>query len=287
LRAARADVLDVFFAPAYTMPLRLTVPTVVAIHDLSYLAHPEWFGWRSALRRRWLTKAAAARAALVLTGTEFARREIDEYLRVPADRVVVVPYGITLPPSADPAAPREPLVLFAGSIFNRRHVPDLIRAFARVVGDLPDARLIVAGENRTFPAEDQEALAASLGIAAAVQVRSYVSDPDLAALYNRARVFAFLSEYEGFGMTPLEALAAGVPSVVYDTAIAREAYGDAAVFVSPGDVQGVADALRRLLLDEAARQRILARAPAVLERYSWSRCADATLAALERAGRPR
>ena len=265
----------------------MAVATVVAIHDISYLAHPEWFDWRSGLRRRWLAKAAVERAALVLTGSEFSRQEIGHHLNVRPDLVEVVPYGVTGPAQVPPPTPREPLVLFAGSIFNRRHLPDLIRSFARVVGGLPEARLIVAGENRTFPREDPVALAESLGIGETVQFRSYVSDPDLMVLYGRARVFAFLSEYEGFGMTPPEALAAGVPSVVYDTAIAREAYRDAAVFVAQGDVHGVADALTRLLRDDASRQAVLDRAPAVLARYSWERCADATLAALERAARPR
>ena len=105
-------------------------------------------------------------------------------------------------------------------------------------------------------------------------------------LYARATVFAFLSEYEGFGLTPLEALAAGVPPVVLDTAVAREVYQDAAVFVQPGDVSGVSEALRQLLTNPWAAAPIVARAPALLRQYSWDTAADRTLSELESVARP-
>ena len=101
-------------------------------------------------------------------------------------------------------------------------------------------------------------------------------------LYRRASVFAFLSEYEGFGLTPLEALAAGVPPVVADTPVAREVYGDAAVFVRLQDIRETAAALRALLNGRARADAILARAPAVLARYSWATTADRTLEHIER-----
>jgi glycosyltransferase involved in cell wall biosynthesis len=104
----------------------------------------------------------------------------------------------------------------------------------------------------------------------------------LARLYAEASVFAFLSEYEGFGLTPLEALAAGVPPVVLDTPVAREVYGEAAAYVPPGDLGGTAATLRRFLSSSAESDGILARAPAVLARYSWDTAAAETLDHLER-----
>ena len=286
--AAARDSLDVFFAPAYTAPLRLRVPTVVTIHDVSYMAHPEWFPWRTGLRRRWLTGRSARRAARVLTPSEFSRREISDHTGVPLDRIEVTHNGLSQPALA-PVTPRgesrEALILFAGSIFNRRHVPDLVRAFARVAERHPHVRLVVAGENRTFPREDPEGLARSLGVANRVEFRAYVQDQELAGLYNRASVFAFLSEYEGFGMTPLEALAAGVPVVVADTAVAREVCGPSACYVRTGDIEETASAIGRLLTDKAERARLLAAAPGILSRYRWEDTADLTLRALERAAR--
>ena len=87
VREAKADVL---FAPGYTAPLFAGVPTVVAIHDVSFAAHPEWFGWREGLRRRTLTRLSAQRAARVLTISEFSKREIVSHLGIPAGKIEVI-----------------------------------------------------------------------------------------------------------------------------------------------------------------------------------------------------
>lgn len=287
-RALGRERVDVVFGPAYSGPVLTRVPLVVALHDVSFCAHPEWFSAREGRRRRWLAWAAARRARVVLTISEFSRQEIVRTLGVPADKIIVTHLSAggwfdPIRPALDPPAAREPLVLFVGSLFNRRHVSTLIRAFAPLARELAGARLVIVGENRTRPPEDPEALARELGIADRVSVRSYVSDAELADLYRRAAAFAFLSTYEGFGLTPLEALTAGVPIVVADTAVAREVYADAALFVTAGDTDGVTRALRTLLTDDATRERLRARAEALLPRYSWERTATATLDAITRA----
>jgi alpha-1,3-rhamnosyl/mannosyltransferase len=110
-----------------------------------------------------------------------------------------------------------------------------------------------------------------------------VSDEQLAAMYAAARAFAFLSEYEGLGLTPLEALAAGVPPVLLETAVARESCGAAALYVPVHDLAATTRALESLLFDEGTRQRILSAAPAELAKYSWPKAGRETLAVLERA----
>lgn len=279
--AVRRDRPDVFFAPAYTAPLGLPCPFAVTIHDVSFSRRPEWFRLREGMRRRWLTRRAARRAAAVLTVSNFSAGEIRDLYDVPAERISVVLNGVT-PRQVPVSVAREPLVLFVGSVFNRRRLPDLIAAFARVVGDVPQARLAIVGANRTWPRQNLQAIAASHGVAERVALLSYANEDQLALLYARASAFAFLSEYEGFGLTPLEALSAGVPAVVLDTPAAREIYGDAVHLVQPGDVEGTAATLVSLLTSPEAAARVLSRAPAVLARYSWDAAADATLAALER-----
>ena len=282
-RAVRADPLDVFFAPAYTAPLGVPVPLAVTIHDVSFLAHPEWFRLREGTRRRWLTRRAADAASVVLTDSEFSRSEIETHLRVSPARIRVIPPGVT-PRHTHAAhhARREPLVLFVGSLFNRRRLPHLIEAFAAATRDVPAARLVIVGDDRTWPPQDLAAEARGHGVQGRVEMRSYVSEDDLASLYARASVFAFLSEYEGFGLTPLEALAAGVPPVVLDTRVAREVYGPAAVYAAPDDIMGTAAAIRSLLTQPDAAAAIVGRAAEVLRRYSWDRAADQTLAEIER-----
>jgi glycosyltransferase involved in cell wall biosynthesis len=290
------DRLDLFFAPAYTAPLRLACPVALTIHDLSYFAHPEWFGWREGFRRRLITRHSARRASVVLTVTACSRSEIISRLGIPQARVRVVYHGAGLPAVLErtaggatagnsAAAPREPLILYVGSIFNRRRLPDLIAAFPAVAARVPGARLEIVGENRTHPHQDLAAMSRATGCGDRIRLRSYVTDPDLADAFTRASVFVFLSEYEGFGLTPLEALAGGIPIVVLDTPVAREVYGEAARYVTPGDGPGLVDAIVDLLGDRGSRDALLAKAPAALARYSWPEAARQTMAALESAGR--
>lgn len=282
LRAAvNDDQPDVFFAPAYTAPLGLRVPFAVTIHDVSFSAHPEWFRWREGTRRRFVTRRAARAAGAVLTDSEFSKREIADHYGVDTQRIEVIPPGVPARTSSR-SGTREPMVLYAGTLFNRRRLPDLITAFARATRDLPLARLVIVGDNRTWPRQDLSAIARAQRVGDRVELRSYVSDEELSSLYARASAFAFLSEYEGFGLTPLEALSAGVPIVVLDTPVAREVYGPAARYVLAGDIAGTAAALTELLAAGPAAARELASAPAVLARYSWDIAAARTLDAIER-----
>jgi glycosyltransferase involved in cell wall biosynthesis len=278
-RAVRANPPDVFFASAYTAPLALGVPLAVAIHDVSFAAAPQWFRPREGARRRLLTRQAARAAEVIFTISEFSRREIVDRLGVPADRILVT-YPSVNPRPAGGA--RDPLVLYVGSILNRRRLPSTISAFAAATARRPSVRLVIAGADRSYPVLDLAALAAQAGVAARVEIRNYVTEAELDDLYGRACVFVFLSEYEGFGLTPLEALSADVPIVVLDTPVAREVYGDAAWYVPPEtDVVSAAEAIRTLLEDQDSRSRFLSNAPGVLARYSWDAAADATLAAIE------
>jgi glycosyltransferase involved in cell wall biosynthesis len=290
-RVAVRDHLDVWFAPAYSAPLRLRVPTVVAIHDLSFVAHPEWFQLREGARRRLLVRRSADQARAVITISDFSRGELIERLGVPAEKIHVIPPGIVAPQSSGhygvghvsdtEGMDRTFSVLFVGSIFNRRHVRDLIRAFAPIARARADVRLDIVGDNRTFPYEDIGAAITVEGLDDRVRWHRYASDAQLRELYRSARAFAFLSEYEGLGLTPLEAIAAGVPAVLLDTAVARESCGDAALYVPLHDLAATTRALQDALFSDAVRSRLLAAAPTIVARYRWPEAAARTLALLE------
>ena len=284
--AARADKLDVFFAPQYTAPVLLNMPTVVVIYDVSFAAHPEWFRTLEGVRLRSLSRIAARNARSVITISEFSRREIAEHLRVPESRIKVIRPGV---PIREPALPqpgsRDSRLLYVGSIFNRRHVLDLIRAFAPVARRHPDASLDIVGDNRSYPFEDVVAAIDREQFGSRIRWHQYVTDEHLIGLYSRARGFAFLSEYEGLGLTPLEALAAGVPPVLYDTPIARESCGESALYAPVGDLDAVSSALERILFDDAARAAIAGSARDTLARYDWRRAAQNTLEVVTSAAR--
>lgn len=282
--ALARDRLDVFFSPGYTAPLFTRIPTVVAVHDVSFAAHPEWFSLREGWRRRTITKWAARRAQVVITISHFSRRELIDRLGVAAEKIQVIPPGVD-PPELIAATESErhhtASVLYVGSIFNRRHVPDLIRAMNELARNRPEVRLDLVGDNRSFPHEDIDHFISRTTRPAMVHWHRYVTDAELARLYGAARAFAFLSEYEGLGLTPLEALSVGVPSVLLDTAVARESCGDAALYVGRGDIKATALALETLLFDARTRAALMAAAPTILARYNWTTAAARTLAAIE------
>jgi glycosyltransferase involved in cell wall biosynthesis len=281
--AAVREGIDVWFSPGYSTPLRMRCPSVVAIHDMSFFAHPEWFGWKEGMRRRWMARAAARRARRVITISEFSAGEIVRWLNVPTDRIRLAPPGAGPRMSASTTNRRQPVVLFVGSLFNRRRIPEMLNGFAAATTHVPDARLILVGDNRTRPYIDPLALARELGVGDRVEWRAYVTDDELNQLYDRARAFLFLSEYEGFAMTPLEALAHGVPPILLDTPVAREVYGSDATLVNGSP----ADALLWLLTDDAAHADAVSRGQRLLTRYSWAHAAVVVMTALEEAARGR
>ena len=278
--AVRHDKPDVLFAPQYSAPLLVNTPTVVVIYDVSFAAHPEWFRTREGMRLRTLSRVSARRAQHVVTISEFSKREIIEHFGVPQSRVHVIRPGIPVRTIAAAVA-REPRLLYVGSVFNRRHVPDLIRAFATLARAHRDVSLDIVGDNRTYPFEDVAGAIAREQLGDRIRWHRYATDEQLVDLYSRARAFAFLSEYEGLGLTPLEALSAGAPPVLYDTAIARESCGDAALYVTRDDAAGLARALETLLFDDEARSVLLSSAETELAKYHWPRAAADTLTLLE------
>ena len=284
-RLAASAGVDVLLSPAYTAPLRLRCPSVVIIHDVSFFAQPDGFQWREGLRRRWVTRASAVRAAAVVTVSDFAAQDIARYVGVPRAGIILAPQGAPPWQGGPPASERQPLILSVGTLFNRRHLPELLQSVARVRATVPDVQLAVIGGNQTTPRLDPVALARSLGLADAFTWRPYVSDAELDRLYALARVFAFLSDYEGFAMTPMEAAAHGVPSVMLDTPVAREVYGDAVLRVA-GDVPAITGALLELLTNENTHAALVASARARLGAFTWAHTASVLRETLERAAGP-
>ena len=272
------------FAPGYTAPLACPAPVALAVHDVSFFAHPEWYSRREGVRRRQITAWSARRAKVVLAPSAFSAAEIVRHIGLDEARIRLV-YIAVRPPATPPAPTREPMVLFVGSLFQRRRLDVLIDAFAEVARARPDARLEIVGENRTTPRLDFAAALTARGLDGRARLRDWVDDATLEGLYHRATVFAFLSRYEGFGFTPLEAMARGAVPVVLDTPVAREIYGAAAVRVAdtPTLVADVAAALARLLDDDAERGRLRAAAGPVLASYHWADAAARTLAHIEEA----
>ena len=289
--AARRDALDVFFAPAYSCPLSLAVPRVTTVHDMSFFSIPDDFGLGDGMRRRALVAASIRVSRRVLAVSDFTRREIVARFPAAAPRIVVTPHGadhdLAAAPSREEARQRlglrGPMVLTVGTILNRRCLPVLFHAAARLRRSWPDLTLEVVGENRTHPHLDLVSLARRAGLDGGARVSGFVGEAALADRYAAADVAVFLSEYEGFGLPALEAMARGVPVVTSTTPALGEVFGEAALLVDPRDAPAVTHAVDRVLRDGGLRADLVARGRALAARHSWAACARLTRDALQAA----
>ena len=287
------DRIDVLLSPAYSCPLFASVPRVTAIHDLSFFARREEFGFAHGLRRRVMARLSARASRTILACSEFTKTEVERHLGAAAaakTEVVLLGPDDDLPPGSSREESRKALgieegaayVITVGTVLRRRNVGTLIRAVARLREAMPEIRLGIIGENRSHPFEDLEALAQSLGCAEAVRVSGFVSDEEVAAHYAAADVAVFLSEYEGFGLPALEAMSRSVPVVIANRGSLDEMFAKGALVVEP-DETAVAAALNRALnepkLSADLRWKGLERAKS----FSWVRASNETLAVLERA----
>ncbi len=283
--------VDVLFVPAHVLPLYHPRRSVVTIHDVGYRffpeAHPRW----QRFYLEWSTRYNARTAARVIAISRATQQALVTSYGVPPDRIHIIPNGYTpdLTPVRDAqrlAAVRErygipgDYVLYLGRIQPRKNLPRLIRAFARVAADDPQLYLVLAGPSGWLEASIRAEIAAC-GLTERVVLPGYVAAEDKAALLSGARVFAFPSLYEGFGIPVLEAQACETPVLTSSTSSLPEVAGDAALLVDPEDEAAIAAGLRRLLEDEALRAMLRERGRANITRFTWDKAAQAVAALIE------
>lgn len=268
--------VDVVHGTNFCVPPARAARQIVTVHDLTPLRYPELASGATRIFPA-LVRRALARGAHVHTPSAFVAAEVVELLGADPDRVHPVHHGVPASPaeqrSASPASPVDgPYVLALGRVEPRKDLPGLVAAFDAVAGSFTGLRLVVAGpDGWGVPAFD--AAVARASCAASVVRLGYVDHERAAALLRGATVLAFPSLYEGFGLPPLEAMAAGVPVVATTAGALPEVLGDAALLVAPGDTQALAAALSLALGDDGVRAGLVTRGRAQTARYSWERCA--------------
>jgi glycosyltransferase involved in cell wall biosynthesis len=304
--------LDLLHAPDFVLP-PTRARTIVTIHDLSFLVHPEC---AEPSMVRYLTDAVPRglrRANVILADSQATRRDLARLLAVDPARVELVYPGVGphfRPMLAEATAPvRQRLglpdrfVLFVSTLEPRKNLVRLLEAFALLEArgwgfeasvDYPASslqppassmHLVIAGR-RGWLYEDIFAAIDRLQLRERVWLLDYVHDNDLPALYNLAAAFAYPSIYEGFGIPPLEALACGTPTVIADNSSLPEVVADAAVLVSAEDVGSIASGIARVMSDEGLRARLRAAGPAQARKFTWEQAAKRVLACYERAVQP-
>jgi len=284
-RAAKAAGADLIHVPAAMPAYSTALPLVLTIHDAIPWRHPEWFTRANALQQRLLVGRAARRADLVLTVSHASKRDIIEYLHVPADRITVVHNGLS--PMFSPAL-RDPLwlaqrfgitgpvVLSVGTPEPRKNLSGTLSIFARVSRELPDATLLLVGGGGWRSNDLDQQIAACSG---RVVRAGHIDFTELTRTYASADCFLFPSLLEGFGFPPLEAMASGLPVVCSDRPSLPEVVGEAAITAPPNDHEALATAVLKVLTNETVAGDLRARGLAQAAQFSWARTASETVAA--------
>jgi glycosyltransferase involved in cell wall biosynthesis len=295
LRLAGAATDDVLFCPSYSRPLRARARTVVATADAVSVLHPELFPPAVRLFYNPLYGWSARHATRVVAATEASRQDIGRGWGVPLDKIRAVPLAPAeeFRPMDDRAAMAQararhvggdaPFFLFVGKLSGRRSLPPLLEAFALLKRAGSPHKLLLVGLN---PRQlDLARLAADLGVQADVKHAGYVTDAELAALYNAAEAFVMPSVYETVSLPVMEAQASGTPVICIDTPGMREVTGGAALLVPRLDKQPLLEAMAILAADPQRRRQLSADGLVNARRYSWRRCSAETLDILHEAAR--
>jgi O-antigen biosynthesis alpha-1,2-mannosyltransferase len=221
--------------------------TVTTFHDL-FVITGEYS--TAEFRSRFAAQArqAARNSDLIIAVSRFTANQVEEFLGVEPSRIRVIPHGVRVPSAAGQNTPRQNLVLFVGAVQRRKNVARLVRAFERMPASW---RLTLAGAADGFGAAQELHAVESSPRKSAIDVLGYVTQTELDALYRRARIFAFPSLDEGFGMPVLDAMANSVPVITSSRSALPEVAGDAALLVNPEDTEEIAAALVRLASDDA------------------------------------
>jgi len=285
--------VELVHSPYYLKPYLLRLPSVVTLFDVIPLVIPNAVSWRARWFFRWAVWLAARTSARVIVPSRATRDDLIAHLRVPREKIVVIPLAADArlaPQSAaeiarvrEKYALPERFVLYVGINKPHKNLATLLEAWARVECD---AMLVVAGawdaryahttaDRR--PMTDVQSLAVG-GHRSAVKFIRDVDDADLAALYVGATVFVMPSLYEGFGLPPLEAMASGAPVICSNASSLPEVVGDAALLVNPRDAEDIARAITHVLDDAALRDELRAKSLARAAQFSWERAAEMTLA---------
>lgn len=251
----------------------------VTIHDLDFLDHPE----RTVreIRRDYpaLVRSHARRASRVVVSSPAGARDVEERLGVDPARIVLCPAG-----APDWAAAMTPNgakrhVLFLGTIEPRKNVDGLLDAWVRVMRAMPEAPALVLAGRAGEEAGPVLSRVRSPEFAGRVRHAGYVPDAERQALYRDAAALVVPSFHEGFGLTALEAMAAGVPVIAANRGSLPELTADAALLVDPADTEAMAHAILSVLRDDATRRRLVEAGRARAGHYSWSESADRLIAA--------
>ena len=292
----KKDNADFFFSPFYLKPFYCPVKSSVVLHDISYEAHPEWFDRKNRFILKTLSKFSAKNADAIFTVSDYSKSEIIKYYKLDPDKITVMhlapdesfakiddlekvkavkkKYGIN-----------NKFILCIGSMFNRRHIPEIIKAFEKVgVQNFEPLQLLIIGKNHTHPFIDINGKIKTANenfSRKAIAHFDFVDEDELLALYSSCEINIYLSDYEGFGLPVIEAQFFGKPVITSHNSSLMEVGSNSVEFVKNNTTEEIYKSLRKIISDENYKKDLIKHGGENIKRFSWERCAKETIKKIE------
>jgi glycosyltransferase involved in cell wall biosynthesis len=277
--------IDLFYSPDFVLPpVRDGVPTILTVHDLSFIHYPETF--TSALRNylNQVVPRSVKRATHILADSQSTKEDLRNIWQIEDKKISVLYSGVdgSFRPPSDKSKRSdvreryglsdEPYIFSVSTIQPRKNYQMLIRAFKGVIDHFPHRLVIAGGKGWLYEETFNEVK--RQGLEEKVTFLGFVKDEDLPALYSEATLFVFPSLYEGFGFPILEAMACGVPVVVSSASCLPEIAGEAAAALPPLDEEAWTATIRDLLDDPNQRAKMVASGFLRVRQFGWRSAAE-------------
>ncbi len=281
--------IDVFFSPAHYIPRFCPVPTVVAIHDLSYRFFPDDFLKKDLFKLERLTAYSLKKAKKVIAVSKTTKKDIMNVYNIPDNKIDVVYNGYERKRDSDKGKFKrwtegKPYLLYVGTLQPRKNIVLLIKAFSQLKNAYPQFELIIAGKKGWLYSKIFEEVS-ELGLDKDVHFTDYVTDRQLVFLYKNAFCFVLPSLYEGFGIPILEAMSFGCPVVSSFSSSLPEIGGDACLYFDPKDVHDLREKLQMLIENKRMKSQLIQKGNLRVKEFSWEQCGEQTLAVIKSAAK--
>lgn len=268
-----------YWATHYNVPLLYRGEMLVTVYDLFHLAMPDLVG---GLHKRLYAKimfgAVRRRAAAIITISRFTKDELIRFTGEGKQPIYPIHLGVAdawfrIPPGARPYQRR--YILFVGNVKPHKNLSALVKAFGSICDKIPHD-LVIVGKKEGFITGDEVVANEAARLGSRVQFTGYVDDKKLRQYFAHAEALVFPSLYEGFGLPPLEAMAAGCPVLVSSAASLPEICGDAAVYFDQHRSEDIAKKMLEVLSDEVLRESIRQKGYKHARTFIWDKCVSQT-----------
>ena len=282
---------DVYHEPNF-LAFRFDGPSVITVHDLSWIRHPDMHPVERVRAMNKYFQPGLERASIILTDSEFVKRELIGVFGMKPERIKPVLLGVE--PLFRPQSSSETMavltqhqlthghyLLAVGTLEPRKNLQVALRAYMQLPASFRKTYPLVLVGMKGWQASELEQEIAPLVNAGQVRRLGYLPREDLATIIAGATTLIYPSIYEGFGLPPLEAMACGVPTIVSNVSSLPEVVGDTGLLIDPYDVGGLAHAIQTLVESPGMCQELGQKALQRSATFTWARCVDQTLEAYQ------